>query len=76
MTTQEQTQPPKPRPNPNPVTRAVSSPVDDVVPHPALDVPVEAPEEPAVREEVKPSGFVAVTFSTDLLFRWAKREFR
>ena len=31
------------------------------------------PAEPVVREEVKPSGFVAVTFSTDLVWRWVRR---
>ncbi len=39
MTTQEQTTPTQKR---NRVADALSSPVDDVVPHPALDVPVDA----------------------------------
>jgi hypothetical protein len=31
------------------------------------------PAEPVVEEQVEPSGFVAVTFSTDLVWRWITR---
>ncbi len=34
------------------------------------------PEEIATKKEVTPSAFVAVTFSTDLFWRWIKRELK